>query len=84
MGERSARGEQLHLGPGGNKPLCAVEDLNDMGPIRCDQGYTDAGPAMPVKVVDLGRAELELSSQLGDQRPDQRALFLQRVHVAEP
>jgi hypothetical protein len=84
MGERSPRGEQLHLGPGGNKPLCAVEDLNDMAPIRCDQGYTDAGPAMPVKVVDLGRAELELSSQLGDQRPDQRALFLQRVHVAEP
>jgi hypothetical protein len=84
MGERSPRGEQFELRPGRDQPLRVVEDIDDMAPIRPDQSHADSRPAMEIEMLHLGGAELELVSQISDQRPYQGALLLQGVHIAQP
>ena len=84
MGERSSRGEQFELRACRDQPLRVVEDIDDMAPIRSDQGNPDPRPAMQIQMLHLGGTELELPSQISDQRPYQGTLLLQGVHVAEP
>jgi hypothetical protein len=84
MGERSSRGEQFELRACRDQPLRVVEDIDDMAPIRSYEGNPDPRPAMQVQMLHFGGTELELVPQISDQRPYQRALLLQGMHVPEP
>jgi hypothetical protein len=84
MGQRSPRSEQFELRARRDQSLRTVQDIDDMASIRPDQSNADSRPAMQVEMLHLGGAELELPSQISDQRPYQRALLFQGVHIAQP
>ena len=60
-----------------------VEDVDDVFAPGCDEAYADAGAAVEVEVVCFGDGHVILSLQFGNDRPDDRAFLLQRVHIAE-
>ena len=51
--------------------------------VSCDDACADPGAAVQVETAGLGSSDLILASQLGNNRPDDSALLLQRVHIAE-
>ena len=42
-----------------------------------------AGPPVQVEMIDFRDTELKALAYLSDQRTDQRALLLERMHIAE-
>ncbi len=79
----AAGGQHFHLGVVGDELLDRVEHLDDVGAVGGDDARTDADSSVLVQVVRLGSGDLEATSKLGDDRPHDGALRLQRVHVTQ-
>ena len=54
-----------------------------MGTVPAHHGHADPGPAVQVDRPGLGRRDAESALQLGDDRANDGAFLLQRVHVTE-
>jgi hypothetical protein len=80
---RSAHREQLNFGAIGDQPLDGIEDLDQMCPVGSNRGHSDGRPSMQLEMINFGDAEFEALADLCYQRADQRALLLQRMHIAE-
>src|SRR6478735_7904615 len=68
--EAPSDGQQLHLGAGRDQPFAPVEHVGQVRGVAGDHGKADAGPAVKVQVVHLGRAHGELPLEFGDDRAD--------------
>ena len=75
--------QQRHLRSLGQQPLAGVEDVGDLSGVARDGGHADLHAAVQVEVADLGGGDGEAAPQLGHDRPDDGALALERVDVAQ-
>lgn len=75
--------QQLDLRPGRDEPLDRVEDLHDAGAVSGNHGGADPCAAVLVEAPGLRGADLAAAMELCDDRPHERALRLERVHVSE-
>ena len=81
--DASAYGEQLNFGAEGDQPLDGIEYLDQMCSVRTHRGHPDAHPSMQLEMINFGDAEFKAPADLCYQRADQRALLLERMHIAE-
>jgi hypothetical protein len=81
--ERAAYGQQLDLGAVGDEVLDGIEHLHEMRPVGAHRGYPDTCPSVQLKMINFGHTQLKAFAHVGDQRAYQRALLLERMHIAE-
>ena len=60
-----------------------IEHIPQVGQFRADRGDADHGAPVQVVRPHLGHRHLGAATQIGQQRAQQAALLLQRVHVAQ-
>lgn len=75
--------EQLELRPGGHEPFNGVEHLLEMRVIRGHHSGSNQRPTMLVLKPGFGSRDLEAPLQLGYQGPQQRALLLEAMDIAQ-
>jgi hypothetical protein len=75
--------QQLDLGPSRNQPLTRFQHLRRMLVFGCHNGNRQLGSPMQLLIARLGSRNLESSTQLGQDRPNNPPLLFQRVHVAQ-
>src|SRR5699024_1397371 len=76
-------GQQFRLRSARHESFTAVQHTGDTIDIRSDHRYRDHRASMQLLVSRLRDRDLEPFAQLGDQRPHNRPLLLQRTHVTK-
>jgi hypothetical protein len=54
-----------------------------MGTVRADRCYSNTSPPMQLEVINFSDAEIESLPHVGDERPYQGTLLLQRMNIAK-
>src|SRR6476660_2264208 len=80
----ATRDEHFDVRPSGDETFTPLEHLDHVLVGRRDGRDADLGPAVQVGMPGFRGRDREAPSQVGDNRPDDGALLLQRAHVAEP
>jgi len=76
--------QQLNFRAGGHQALALVKHLVGVSRGVRHHRYPDLGPPMQVKVTCLGDRDAgEPAAQLGDNRPDDGPLLLERADIAK-
>jgi hypothetical protein len=75
--------QEVDFGAAGDQPFAGVEHLPTVPGIGGDYTHAELGAAVQVEVARLGGAHGVGTTELRDDRPDERALLLEGVHVAQ-
>src|SRR3954447_19364573 len=75
--------QEVDLGAAGDQLFAGVEHLTTVPGVGGDYTHADLGAAVQVEVAGLGGAHGVRPAELGDDRPDDGALLLEGVHVAQ-
>ena len=81
--KRAAYRQQLNLRAERDQALDRVKHLDQMGTVRADRSYSNPGPPVQLQVINFGDAEIESPPYVGDERPYQGTLLLERMNIAE-
>ena len=75
--------QQLNFGAEGDQALDRIKHIHQMGTVGADRCYSNPSPPVQLQVINFGDAEIESSPHVGDERPYQGTLLLERMNIAK-